>query len=206
MPLLARCRTKRLLSMPRSWTCKSSSLTGNQRRFSPTPMPTFPAAKAKSRMQTWLSPNAPTRRAPDTFAATAQLGERKCCCRRRLVSPTVTRSHQCAARLWLESSLSSRDMATTSSFEDTGWQAMVMSVCACVSICKLHTYRTVEHILPFVATLLNVSFQGRGVQWLEQFEAAQQFPGYGHDCAPIVEFTAVLYQCQKSTASGKRLC
>ena len=51
---------------------------------------------------------------------------------------------------------------------------------------------TVEHAVPLVATLLDMALQRTGIEWLEQFEAAEKFAGYRHDSTPIVEFSAIL--------------
>ena len=54
------------------------------------------------------------------------------------------------------------------------------------------TYRAVEDAVPLVAAFLDMVLQRTRVERLEQFEAAQQLPGHGHDGAPVVEFAAVL--------------
>lgn len=54
------------------------------------------------------------------------------------------------------------------------------------------TYRTVEHLLPLVAPLLNVALERARVERLEQLKAAQQLRRHRHDGAPVVKLAAVL--------------
>ena len=54
------------------------------------------------------------------------------------------------------------------------------------------TYWTVQHILPFPLTLLDVLLKRAGVERLDQFEAAQELARHRHYCAPVIKFAAVL--------------
>ena len=53
-------------------------------------------------------------------------------------------------------------------------------------------YGTVQHILPPAPSLLYVTFHSAGIEWLEQLETTKQLVRHGHDCAPVIEFSAVL--------------
>lgn len=57
----------------------------------------------------------------------------------------------------------------------------------------LQTYRAVEHALPLVPALLDVTLQRARIQWLQKFKRAQKLARNTHHSAPVVEFTAVLH-------------
>lgn len=58
------------------------------------------------------------------------------------------------------------------------------------------TYGAVEHTLPLMSSLFDVTLQRTRIQRFEQLEAAEELIRYGHDGAPIVKLAAVLKACQ----------
>lgn len=54
------------------------------------------------------------------------------------------------------------------------------------------TYWTVQHVLPLVATFLDVALQRARIKRLQQLKAAQKLIGYRHYRAPIVELSTIL--------------
>ena len=54
------------------------------------------------------------------------------------------------------------------------------------------TYWTIQHAVPLVATLLDVTLQRARVEGLKEFEAAEQLSRHGHHSTPVIKFTAVL--------------
>lgn len=65
---------------------------------------------------------------------------------------------------------------------------------------KGETYGTAQHAVSLLPSLLNVILQRRRIQWLQKFKTAKQFPGNGHDSAPVIEFAAVLNESVQNSS------
>lgn len=83
-------------------------------------------------------------------------------------------------------------MASSSSV-DTELQAMSISKREIGEVTTVETHRAVQHVLSVIPGLLDVALQCTRIQRLQQLEATQKLPRDGHDCAPVVELSAILH-------------
>lgn len=57
---------------------------------------------------------------------------------------------------------------------------------------RRNTYRAVENTVSLVSTFLDMAFKSARIKRLEELKAAEQLARNGHDCPPVVEFSAIL--------------